>query len=245
MTFHLLHLENVPIFAQLQLEEALLRADNRNWCLINHGSPPAIVMGISGKPSELIDQRKMEEAPLPLIKRFSGGGTVVVDENTLFITFICEQNLHPFLPYPENILNWTKEFYQNALSLDGFNLQENDYVLHSRKCGGNAQYIRKERWLHHTTFLWSYQQALMEYLLLPQKRPSYRQDRPHETFLCSLKSHFPKKTDFFTSFTDYLCSQYSVEELSLDQVKDQLKDIPYRKTTQKLQLHDGEFQLVP
>ena len=39
-----------PILEQLQLEEALFRADQRNWCLLNSGSPPAIVMGISGLP---------------------------------------------------------------------------------------------------------------------------------------------------------------------------------------------------
>lgn len=45
----LLHLQKVPILRQLLLEEALLRADTRNWCIINNGtSVPAIVMGISG-----------------------------------------------------------------------------------------------------------------------------------------------------------------------------------------------------
>jgi lipoate-protein ligase A len=27
---------------------------------------------------------------IPVIKRFSGGGTVIVDENTLFVTFVCD-----------------------------------------------------------------------------------------------------------------------------------------------------------
>ncbi len=54
MTFHLLQLQNMPILEQLRLEEALLRADDRNWILINRGSPPAIVMGISGKPINCI-----------------------------------------------------------------------------------------------------------------------------------------------------------------------------------------------
>ena len=45
----LLRLRQVPILQQLRLEEALLRADDSNWCILNDGSPtPAIVMGISG-----------------------------------------------------------------------------------------------------------------------------------------------------------------------------------------------------
>lgn len=45
----LLRLSNMPILRQLLLEEALLRADTGNWCIVNNGtSVPAIVMGISG-----------------------------------------------------------------------------------------------------------------------------------------------------------------------------------------------------
>ena len=45
----LLRLKQFPILQQLRLEEALLRADSGNWCLLNDGTPdPAIVMGISG-----------------------------------------------------------------------------------------------------------------------------------------------------------------------------------------------------
>lgn len=45
----LLRLWQFPILRQLQLEEALLRVDDRNWCIINDGAAtPAIVMGISG-----------------------------------------------------------------------------------------------------------------------------------------------------------------------------------------------------
>lgn len=45
----LLRLSRFPIFHQLVLEEALLRATQQNWCLVNDGAfNPAIVMGISG-----------------------------------------------------------------------------------------------------------------------------------------------------------------------------------------------------
>jgi hypothetical protein len=45
----LLRLSRFPIYHQLVLEEALLRATTDNWCLINDGAfAPAIVMGISG-----------------------------------------------------------------------------------------------------------------------------------------------------------------------------------------------------
>ena len=61
LPLHLLNLSCFPIFQQLQIEEALLRADQRNWCIINTGSPPAIVMGISGKPGTCIDHKRSRQ----------------------------------------------------------------------------------------------------------------------------------------------------------------------------------------
>jgi lipoate-protein ligase A len=46
--------------------------------------------------------------------------------------------------------------------------------------------MRKNRWVHHTSFLWDYKPENMDALLLPQKRPAYRGERPHEAFLCRL-----------------------------------------------------------
>ena len=54
MIVHLIHLKGMSIFDQLTLEEQLLRDDSRNFCILSEGSSPAIVMGISGKPEELI-----------------------------------------------------------------------------------------------------------------------------------------------------------------------------------------------
>ena len=45
----LLRLSRFPIYHQLVMEEALLRATQHNWCIVNDGAfSPAIVMGISG-----------------------------------------------------------------------------------------------------------------------------------------------------------------------------------------------------
>lgn len=46
---NLLRLQGLPILQQLRLEEALLRADAGNWCILNDGSATAaVVLGISG-----------------------------------------------------------------------------------------------------------------------------------------------------------------------------------------------------
>ncbi len=146
-------------------------------------------MGISGKPEELLNLDSIRGKHIPIIKRFSGGGTVIVDENTLFITFILAKDLLGIPAFPEPILRWSEKLYQKSWQIPGFQLRENDYCIGDLKCGGNAQYIKKDRWLHHTSFLWDYSSENMKHLLLPAKRPKYRSDRPHDAFLTRLKGH--------------------------------------------------------
>ena len=54
MTFQIIRLTNHAIYDQLLIEEQLLRHESGNYILINSGSPPAIVLGISGKVPELV-----------------------------------------------------------------------------------------------------------------------------------------------------------------------------------------------
>ena len=43
-------------------------------------------------------------------------------------------------------------------------MRENDYLFGFHKIGGNAQSIIKDRWVHHTSFLWDYKPERMRYL---------------------------------------------------------------------------------
>lgn len=182
---HLVPLNGTNLFEQLSLEEAILRVGEGEWCLINTNVPPAICMGISGKPEELIEAH----AELPLIRRFSGGGCVVTDENTLFITFIGDMPA----PTPCKIHCYAERKLKKAFPTLPFELRENDYILNNKKFGGNAQYITKNRFLHHTSLLWDYSPEKMALLKHPKKQPSYREERPHTDFLTSLKPLFPSK----------------------------------------------------
>lgn len=224
----ILNLKNLPILEQLRLEEALLRADTGDWCLINHGSSPAIVMGISGKPSELLNFEKVTRDAIPVIKRFSGGGTVYIDSQTLFVTLICNGQKQP-----KEILEWTEKLYQPLFP--GFSLRENDYVFGERKFGGNAQYIQKGRWLHHTSFLWDYDPEKMEYLLLPKKRPAYRESRSHTDFLTTLRPLFPTQESLIEALLNHLSEHFNAKVTSLPA---DLLSRPHRKASTLLDLEE-------
>lgn len=232
---NLLHLEKVPIFEQLQLEEALLRAGKGNWCVINEGSPPAIVLGVSSDPEELIDFTLWQAAPIPIIRRFSGGGTVVIDEETLFLTLICDHDALDLAPFPQQVLTWNAQLYTRALSGHPFDFRENDYVLGKRKFGGNAQYLTKTRWLHHSSLLWSYQQSRMDLLKIPSKAPLYRQARSHRDFLCCLSDKLSDKQSFYDNIKIQLRELFDVTEVSLNTAIPYLT-IPHRKACHLISL---------
>lgn len=228
---HLLALEGMPIFEQLQLEEALMRCGQENFCLINHKSPPAIVMGISGKTDELVDPEHYTKSPVPIIRRFSGGGCVLVGPQTLFLTFIFNRSDVDIGTCPKKLLEWTEELLAPAFGNIGFKVRENDYVIGDKKFGGNAQYFTKDRWLHHTSLLWDFSADEMRILKMPPKMPAYRLQREHGHFLTRLNQHFPSKQAFFANIQAALSKQCHLLAKSVEDVHFYTQK-PHRKATE-------------
>ena len=249
----------LPILQQLQYEEAILRADTGNWLIVNDGcQKPSIVLGISGDPEKLTHTDKVKAAGVQLLKRFSGGGTVVVDSNTVFSTLIFEQSSLPDVDaFPNSIMEFTGELYSdvfNTLERNPnkvcrtnrnefttqqhleFKLQQNDYVFGDRKVGGNAQAITKQRWLHHTSFLWDFKRANMALLKEPSRRPEYRGTRSHTSFLCPLASLGFQRQDFIEGIEDaFIARGFDSQLVSMLEMNDILKR-DHLKVTREVQL---------
>jgi len=190
MFLNILHTKNLPIYDQLMMEESLLKTHNENFCIINEGTNKSIILGSSNEIKDFLNISLLNKNPISVIKRFSGGGTVLVDENTIFVSFIFSKSTLNF-SYPQELFKWAENIYKKKF-LKIF-LYENDFIINNLKCGGNAQYIKKTRWLHHTSFLWDFCDKSMDYLLLPKKMPKYRKTRSHKNFLCRMKNYFPNK----------------------------------------------------
>ena len=126
----------LSLIERLALEEALLRHDklHRNWAIIGTHDPIdgfesnnvsriefsdknkkyykdcAVVLGLGGKPEKLVNLINTQRDNVLLIKRFSGGGTVVIDQNSLLTTFIGRTSLIPSVPpYPRDIMQWSSD----------------------------------------------------------------------------------------------------------------------------------------
>lgn len=208
-SLNIIRLKGMPIFHQLQLEEALFRADTGNWCLINDGTEPAVVMGLSGQPDDVVPQ-----CSVPVIRRFSGGGTVVVDEETVFFSLII--NGKECCPTtPRDVLAWTVDWLRPVFHPHMLVLEDQDYVIDGQKIGGNAQAFSKGRIVHHTSFLWSWSEERMNYLSMPQRQPAYRQKRSHHAFCNKLSRYFISRQTFCESLQRALAPLFACRTASL------------------------------
>lgn len=127
-----LRASGLSMLERLSLEEALLRHDGRNWMIVGTHEPwpplfltqwalPSyvttepnpdclVVMGIGGKPDQLLNVEKVKEDQVLVCKRFSGGGTVVLDASSLWTTVIGRtQDFAHVQPYPKDIMAWSAE----------------------------------------------------------------------------------------------------------------------------------------
>lgn len=172
-------------------------------------------MGLCTHPKDVVDTEKIKLSNMPLIRRFSGGGTVIVDEDTLFTTFLLQNKDHTIDPYPQPVLEWVGQFYKTALNLPQLSIQESDYVLANRKVAGNAQYFRKSCFLHHTSFLHDYQTRYMSLLKMPKRQPVYRDNREHHQFLTTLRPLMSKE-DFQERIMRTLEQQFDTTLLQED-----------------------------
>ena len=199
---HLIRTARLDILTQLHLEESLFRHTSHDWLLVNDGvATPAVVLGISGKASALVHEERARAMGVPLIRRFTGGGTVVVDENSVMTSVIVGPGVCDDVKrFPKDVMRWTHGLLFGGGGGGGgekpstvrsrrraISLLENDFTIGTRKVGGNAQAISGQRFLQHTSFLWDYREALMGLLKEPVKRPAYRGDRSHGGFVATLR----------------------------------------------------------
>ncbi|KAF8819877.1 hypothetical protein IE077_004591 [Cardiosporidium cionae] len=171
-------------------------------------NPTTVVLGLSGKPQTVIEDTVGSSEPIFLIRRYTGGGTVLVDKRAVICSLILPHCLTGVKPYPKDVMEWTyNEFYShqlyNPLFKSTFCLHESDYALHEfspsngetnclnkqyRKVGGNAQAFSRHYVVHHTSFLWDTNTEDMERILpTPSKQPKYRVGRRHSEFLTSIR----------------------------------------------------------
>ncbi|SJK86120.1 lipoate-protein ligase 2 (LipL2) [Babesia microti strain RI] len=163
---------------------------------------PVIVFGLSGKESVDIkeDQLRNMDKKFRCIRRFTGGGTVVVDNNSLFVSIIAPHQIGTFKSHGQ-LSGWCYNllFKPNDVLADGREL-DGDFVVKNGNCykkfGGNAMAMSKNYFVHHSCLLWNFTDSI-NLLNTPIKQPNYRNNRNHLDFLQPLSFKTNLSSDQF------------------------------------------------
>jgi lipoate-protein ligase A len=191
---HFLDLTMPSLSANLALDEALLLSAEegqagevlRFWQWPAH----AVVLGAAGIAADDVHEAACEADSVPLARRSSGGGTVLLGPGCLCFTLVLDQKRAVELTQISSSYRWILQRVGDSLAA----LQPgiafagtSDLVVAGRKFSGNSQQRKRRFILHHGTLLCGfYLEKVGRYLKLPPRRPEYRGKREHAEFLMNL-----------------------------------------------------------
>jgi lipoate-protein ligase A len=150
-----------------------------------------IVLGYSNRTHTEVNLDSCKILGVPVLRRCSGGGTVLQGPGCLNYALILK--IHSDLPLA-NIAEanaFIMNRNRNALNtlLDGKVLIQGhtDLTLQGLKFSGNSQRRKRRFLLFHGSFLLNLDLTLVEQVLqMPSKQPPYRRRRAHKDFLTNL-----------------------------------------------------------
>jgi len=190
------HDVTLPSVAEnLALDEAMLiEADaGRGPPLIRFWEPQdyAVVLGASCRLGDDVRVGACRTDGVPIVRRSSGGGSVVVGPGTLNLTVILPEAAAPGLSAVDVAQRYVLERIAESIRRAGrpVRVQERgDLTLGDRKCGGSAQRRLKHWFLVHCSILYHVAiERIVRYLAIPARQPAYRQGRAHGDFLTNLE----------------------------------------------------------
>ena len=148
-----------------------------------------IVLGRIGRFEEEINLAQVKADHIPVLRRSSGGGTVLQGPGCLNYSLILSKLNNPEIADLKRSYQYILGKVVNALKsagIDSTYLPISDIALKdsARKISGNAQKRGRNFILHHGTVLYDFNLSLIEqYLSMPKTMPEYRNKRKHLDFV--------------------------------------------------------------
>ena len=148
------------------------------------------MLGAAGSVAADVDEAACEADGVPVLRRSSGGGTVVIGPGCLLFSLVLDyrlaQGLSEIVPSARYVLG---RVLKALTPVAGGAVVEgiSDLAVGGRKFSGNAQQRKRSFFLHHGTLLYGFDLGrISRYLKPPERQPGYRRDRPHDDFLMNL-----------------------------------------------------------
>jgi lipoate-protein ligase A len=151
---------------------------------------PAVILGAGCRLAEDVDEAACLANGVPILRRASGGGTVLLGPGCLLYSLVLNQEGAPGLQDITSSYRVILERVRAALAdlLPGIELAgTSDLAAGGRKFSGNAQQRKRHFLLHHGTLLYGFDVGRVgRYLCPPGRQPEYRDRRDHAGFMMNL-----------------------------------------------------------
>jgi lipoate---protein ligase len=184
----------------LALDDALLEeAETRDVAVetrrLGEPATTAVVIGRSSKPEREVNLDACRADDVPVLRRCSGGASIVTGPGCLMYAVTLSYELRPSLRALDLAHRWVLGRVARAVSplvagiahqgtSDLVMIDENNIA---RKFSGNSVRCRRRGFLYHGTLLYDFPLELVSrYLTMPPRMPDYRDGRPHESFVANL-----------------------------------------------------------
>src|SRR5262249_22267098 len=149
-----------------------------------------VVLGSGCRLSEDVDEAACRADGVPIRRRSSGGGTVLLGPGCLLFSLVLAYDRSPLLQEIRSSYAYILEHLRTALEGWAAGIERagiSDLAAAGRKFSGNAQQRKRRFLLHHGTLLYDFDLGRVgRYLHPPRRRPGYRRGRPHSAFLMNL-----------------------------------------------------------
>jgi lipoate---protein ligase len=150
----------------------------------------AVVLGAGGSVIHDVNVAACDSDRVPVFRRASGGGTVLIGPGCLCFALVLRTDRAPGLDLIQPSTRYVLERNINAMRalipesrLEG----TSDLAIGGLKFSGSAQQRKRRFFLHHGTLLAGFDlDRVSRYLNAPERQPDYRRSRPHLDFLTNL-----------------------------------------------------------
>jgi lipoate-protein ligase A len=179
MQMQFLDLTLATVVENLALDESLLlEAESghggevlRLW----EWSQPAVILGSGCRLTEDVDKAACLAGGVPILRRASGGGTVLLGRGCLCYSLVLSYDRSPALGSIRSSYLYILECMRDALAGIAQDITcagTSDLAVGGRKLSGNAQQRKRSFLLHHGTLLYDFDaDQVGRYLRLPVRQP--------------------------------------------------------------------------
>jgi lipoate---protein ligase len=154
---------------------------------------PAGLMAVLGRSSRCeleVDPEACRRDGVPVLRRTSGGATILTGPGCLMYALVLSYELRPALRAVDVAHHFVLDTLTAALRPLAPAVRcrgISDLALGDWKFSGNSVRCRRRHLLYHGTLLYRFPLPLVEkYLRMPPREPDYRGGRDHRSFLTNL-----------------------------------------------------------